>query len=59
MASSMLPDPWDTPKPGNPIPQNKGILSPEMKKLVTNQQSVNVSAIRSDLLRVEREKEMR
>lgn len=57
MASSMLPDPWDTPKPGNPIPQNKGILSPEMKKLVTNQQSVNVSAIRSDLLRVERKRD--
>jgi len=57
MASSMIPDPWDTPKPGNPIPQNKGILSPEMKKLVTNQQSVNVSAIRSDLLRVERKRD--
>lgn len=57
MASSMIPDPWDTPKPGNPIPQNKGILSPEMKKLVTRQQSVNVSAIRSDLLRVERKRD--
>jgi len=57
MASSMIPDPWDTPKPVNPIPQNKGILSPEMKKLVTNQQSVNVSAIRSDLLRVERKRD--
>lgn len=57
MASSMLPDPWDTPKPGNPIPQNKGILSPEMKKLVTNQRTVDVSAIRSDLLRVERKRD--
>ena len=57
MASSMIPDPWDSPKPGNPIPQNKGILSPEMRKLVTNQRTVNVSSIRSDLLRVERKRD--
>lgn len=57
MASSMIPDPWDSPKPGNPIPQNKGILSPEMRKLVTNQRTVDVSSIRSDLLRVERKRD--
>jgi len=35
-------------------PQNTGILSPEMRQVVVRQQSVNVSAIRSDLLGVER-----
>lgn len=35
-------------------PQNTGILSPEMRQVMVRQQTINVSAIRSDLLGVER-----